>query len=69
MLSSTNTPLPKIATEDLFFNLFHIAWPCKHYNFQMCLRGNLVPRMQELAIQSFQISKFFGVACPQTPLG
>ena len=49
MLSSTNTPLPRIATEEFFFNLFHIGWPCKHYNFQRCLCDNLVPRMQEIA--------------------
>ena len=29
---------------------------------------NLVPRMLEMALQSFQISKFSGGACPQTPL-
>ena len=50
-----------------FFALFHIKWPCKDYNFQTCLRDNLVPRMLEMAFQSLQISKFSGGACPQTP--
>ena len=33
------------------------------------MRDNLVPRTLEMAFQSFQISKFSGGACPQTPLG
>ena len=52
-----------------FGHLFHIGWPCKHCKFQTCLRDNLVPRMLEMAFQSFQISKFSGGPCPQTPLG
>ena len=54
---------------DFFLHLFNIGWPCKHYNFQTCLRDNLVPRMLEMAFQSFRIFKFSGGACPQTPLG
>ena len=46
-----------------------LSWPCKHYNFQTCLHDNLVPRMLEMAFQNFQIFKFSGGACPQTPLG
>ena len=53
----------------IFFFTFNIGQPCKHYNFQTCLRDNLVPRMLEMALQSFQISKFSGGAYPQTPLG
>ena len=45
-----------------------MEWPCKDYNFQTCLRDNLVLRMLEMAFQSLQISKFYGGACPQTPL-
>ena len=52
----------------LFLHLIHIRWPCKHYNFQTCLRDNLMPRMLQMAFQSFQISKFSGGACPQTSL-
>ena len=62
-------PVPKIAIEECFLRLFHIRWPCKHYNFRTCLRDNLVSRMLEVAFQSLQISKFSGGACPQTPLG
>ena len=52
---------------NFFLHLFNIRWPCKHYNFQTCLHDNLVPRMLEMTFQSFQISKFSGRACPQTP--
>ena len=54
---------------DFFLHVLNIGWPCKHYNFQTCLRDNLVPRMLEMAFQSFQISKFSGGACSQTLLG
>ena len=66
-LSSTDTPItfcqlsslpvPNIAIEAgmVFLTLFHIEWPCKDHNFQMCLRDNLVPRMLEMAFQSLQI--------------
>ena len=37
---------------DFFLHLFNIGWPCKHYNFQMRLHDNLVPRMLEMAFQS-----------------
>ena len=53
---------------DFFLHLFNIGWPCKHYNFQTWLCDNLVPRMLEITFQSFQISKFSGGACTQTPL-
>ena len=62
-------PVSKNAIEEWFFFTFNIGQPCKHYNFQTCLCDNLVPRMLEMAFQSFQISKFSGGACPQTPLG
>ena len=62
-------PVSKNAIEEWFFFTFNIGQPCKQYNFQTCLRDNLVPRMLEMAFQSFQISKFSGGACPQTPLG
>ena len=52
---------------DFSLHLFNIGRPCKHYNFQTCLRDNLVPRMLEIAFQSFQISKFSGGACPRPP--
>ena len=54
---------------DFFLHLFNIGQPCKQYNFQTCLRYNLVPRMLEMAFQSFQISKVSGGACTQTHLG
>ena len=63
----TVCPVSKNAIEEWFFFTFNIGQPCKQYNFQMCLRDNLVPRMLEMAFQSFQISKFSGGACPQTP--
>ena len=44
----------------------HLKWVHKKEKRQM--DGNLVPRMLEMAFQSFQISKFSGEACPQTPL-
>ena len=50
---------------DFFLHLFNIGWPCKHYNFQMCSRDNLVSRMMEMAFQSFQISKLSRGACPR----
>ena len=64
-------PVSKNAIKEWFFfwHYFNIGQPCKQYNFQTCLRDNLVPRMLEMAFQSFQISKFSGGACPQTPLG
>ena len=70
-VSKVVCPVPNIAIEAgmFFLTLFHIEWPCKDYNFQTCLRDNLVLRMLEMAFQSFQISKFSGGACPQTPLG
>ena len=54
-VSTIICPVPE---ECFFVHLFRIGWPCKHYNFQSCLRDNLVPRMLEMAFQSFQISKF-----------
>ena len=62
-------PVSKNAIKEWFFFTFNIGQPCKHYNFQTCLRDNLVPRMLEMAFQSFQISKFSGGACPQNPQG
>ena len=50
-----------------FLHLFNIGWPCKHYNFQTCLHDNLVPRMLEMAVQSFQISKLFWGSMPPDP--
>ena len=52
---------------DFFLHLFSVKWPYKLYNFQMCLCDDLLPRMLEMAFQSFQISKFSEGACPKTP--
>ena len=69
-VSKVVCPIPNIAIEaGMFFKLIQIKWPRKDYNFQTCLRDNLVPRMLEMSFQSLQISKFSGGACPQTPLG
>ena len=31
---------PRSQLKNVFLHLFHIGWPCKHYNFQTCLRDN-----------------------------
>ena len=68
-------PVPKIAIEEcfVFLHLFHIGWPCKHYNFPgpgiISRRACMIFGAQNAGngISELPVSKVSGGAYPQTP--